>query len=69
MVSKSDKIKDEIKYYEREKNDWSLDSSMYNAKEKIQELDDKIKELKEELYEAEYEELVEEENKHNNING
>lgn len=69
MVSKSAKIRDEIKYYEREKNDWSLDSSMFNAKEKIQELDDKIKELKEELYEAEYEELVEEENKHNNING
>lgn len=69
MTSESEKIREEIKYYERERNDWNLDSGMYNAKEKIKELDDKIKKLNEKLYEVEYAELVAEENGHNDLKG
>lgn len=70
MLSESKKIKEEIEYFKRERNDWSLDSGMYNAKEKIQELDNKIKELEDKLYEVEFQELMNEENnKHNDIQG
>lgn len=69
MLSESEKIREEIKYYEKEKNDWTLNIKMFNAKAKIQELDNKIKELEDRLYDAEFEELVSEENKHNNVQG
>ena len=69
MLSESEKINEEIKYYERERNDWTLNCKMYNAKEKVKELDNKIKELQDKLYDLEFQELVNEENKHNNIQG
>lgn len=64
MLSESQKIRDEIKHYERERNDWAVNIKMYNAKEKIKELDNRIKELKDKLYDIEFQELVNEEKKH-----
>ncbi|WP_195988377.1 hypothetical protein [Clostridium sp. D53t1_180928_C8] len=69
MLSESQKIRDEIKYYERERNDWAVNVKMYNAKEKIKELDNKIRELKDKLYDIEFQELVNEEKKHTVLEG
>ena len=69
MLSESQKIRDEIKYYERERNDWAVNIKMYNAKEKIKELDNRVKELKDKLYDIEFQELVNEEKKHTGLEG
>lgn len=69
MLSESQKIRDEIKYYERERNDWAVNIKMYNANEKIKELDNRIKELKDKLYDIEFQELVNEEKKNTGLDG
>ena len=50
MPSEIQNIRDEIKYYERERDDWKVDMKMLHAKEKVQELDNKIRELQDNLY-------------------
>lgn len=69
MPSEIQNIRDEIKYYERERDDWKVDMKMLHAKEKVQELDNKIQELQDKLYDMEFKELVKEESQHNNIQG
>lgn len=69
MPSEIQNIRDEIKYYERERDDWKVDMKMLHAKEKVQELDNKIKELQDKLYDMEFKELVKEESQHNKIQG
>lgn len=69
MLSESEKLREEIKYYEKELEAWKIDTRIFNGKEKIKELDNKIQELQNKLYDMEFQELVNEENKHNNIHG
>lgn len=69
MLSKSEKIREEIKYYERERNDWKINIKMFHAEDKIQELDNKIKELQDKLYDVEFKELLNEEGEHNKVQG
>lgn len=69
MLSDSEKLREEIKYYERELDAWKIDTKIFNGKEKVKELTAKIQELQNKLYDMEFQELVSEENKHNNIQG
>ena len=50
MLSEIEKLREEIKYYKRERDDWKVDMKMLHAKEKVQELDNKIQELQDNLY-------------------
>ena len=61
MLSEIEKLREEIKYYKRERDDWKVDMKMLHAKEKVQELDNKIQELQDKLYDMEFKELVKEE--------
>ncbi|MEG2018042.1 MAG: hypothetical protein RR844_05665 [Clostridium sp.] len=63
-----EQLQTEIRRYKKQRTLWELDTTSWNSSLKVDELTDKINYLENQLYELEFQQLEDEENK-NNLQG